>query len=101
MRRSITKAMDLIAFDAAVLADLATHAAVAIESQRTRRQLTETRDRLVDDAASATPLIGKHPAIENVRQSAAKVAKTDLTVLVLGQERDRQGSPRATHSFRK
>jgi transcriptional regulator with GAF, ATPase, and Fis domain len=73
------------AFDAAVLADLATHAAVAIESQRTRRQLTETRDRLVDDAASAAPLIGEHPSIEDVRRSAAKVAKTDLTVLVLGK----------------
>ncbi len=73
------------AFDAAILADLATHAAVAIEAQRTRRKLTETRDRLVDDAASTTQLIGNHPSIENVRQSAAKVAKTDLSVLVLGK----------------
>lgn len=72
------------AFDAAVLADLATHAAVAIESLRTRRSLTETRDRLVDDAASSTPLIGQHHSVESVRQSAAKVAKTDLSVLVLG-----------------
>jgi DNA-binding NtrC family response regulator len=30
-------------------------------------------------------LIGDDPAIENVRQNAAKVAKTDLTVLVLGK----------------
>jgi DNA-binding NtrC family response regulator len=86
------------AFDAAILADLATHAAVAIEAQRTRRQLTETRDRLVDDAASATRLIGDDPAIENVRQNAAKVAKTDLTVLVLGKngtgkEGDRRSGP--------
>jgi DNA-binding NtrC family response regulator len=73
------------AFDAAILADLATHAAVAIEAQRTRRQLTETRDRLVDDAASATQLIGEDSAIEGVRQSAAKVARTDLSVLVLGR----------------
>ncbi len=72
------------AYDAAILSDLSTHAAVAIEAQRTRRKLTETRDRLVDDAASTTQLIGNHSAIENVRQSAAKVAKTDLTVLVLG-----------------
>ncbi len=73
------------AFDVAVLADLASHAAVAIESQRKRRSLTESRDRLVDDAASATQLIGRHPAIDAVRQSAAKVAKTDLTVLILGK----------------
>lgn len=76
---------DFDELDAALLADLATHAAVAIESLRTRRRLTETRDRLVDDAASASPLVGQHPSIENVRTSAAKVAKTDLTVLVLGK----------------
>jgi DNA-binding NtrC family response regulator len=72
-------------FDAAILADLATHAAVAIEAQRARHKLTETRDRLVDDAASATHLIGNHPSIVSVRASATKVAKTDLTVLVLGK----------------
>ncbi len=73
------------AFDAALLADLATHAAVAIEALRTRKSLTASRDRLVDDAASATKLIGDHPAVRAVRESADKVAKTDLTVLVLGQ----------------
>lgn len=73
------------AYDAAVLADLAAHAAVAIESQRKRKTLTESRDRLVDDAASASQLIGDHPAVESVRQRAAKVAATDLSVLVLGK----------------
>ncbi len=73
------------AFDAALLADLARHAAVAIEAQRTRKSLTRSRDWLVDDARSATRLIGDHPAIQAVRDSADKVAKTDLTVLILGQ----------------
>ena len=73
------------ASDVAVLADLATHAAVAIEGLRTRRTLTESRDRLVDDAASATKLVGSHPTIEAVRHSAAKVAKTDLSVWSLGK----------------
>ena len=73
------------AFDAAVLADLATHAAVAIEALRTRKSLTASRDRLVDDAASAIQLIGDHPAVQAIRDSAEKVAKTDLTVLILGQ----------------
>ncbi len=72
------------AMDARLLTDLATHAAVAIESQRTRRSLTETRDRLVEDAASSTPLIGSDAGIAAVRQSAQKVAGTDLTVLILG-----------------
>ncbi|MGB7345848.1 MAG: sigma-54-dependent Fis family transcriptional regulator [Pirellulaceae bacterium] len=73
------------AFDAAVLSDLATHASVAIEGLRTRRSLTQSRDRLVDDAASATKLIGDHPSIQSVRQNAGKVAKTDLSVLILGK----------------
>lgn len=72
------------AFDAAVLADLTTHASVAIESLRARRQLTETCDRLVNDAASAATLIGDHPSMIAIRKSATKVAGTDLSVLVLG-----------------
>lgn len=71
--------------DARLLADLATHAAVAIESLRTRKRLTQDRDRLVNDAASSTQLIGDHPSVTNVRKSASKVAKTDLSVLVLGR----------------
>ena len=71
--------------DAVVLGDLATHAAVAIQSLKTRKKLSETCDRLVEDAASATPLIGEHPSIAKIRKTSAKVAKTDLTVLVLGQ----------------
>lgn len=71
--------------DAVLLADLAMHAAVAIESLRTRKRLVESRDRLVDDAASSTPLIGEHASVKNVRDSASKVARTDLTVLVLGK----------------
>jgi DNA-binding NtrC family response regulator len=73
------------ASDAEVLADLATHAAVAIQAQRTRKHLTETRDRLVEDAAATTHLIGTDSKIEAVRRTAAKVAKTDLTVMVLGK----------------
>ena len=71
--------------DVAALADLSLHASVAIESQRARRSLTESRDRLVDDAASATQLIGQHQSMEIVRRDATKVAGTDLNVLVLGK----------------
>lgn len=70
---------------AAVLHDLATHAAVAIESLQERQRLTENRDRLVADASSAAPLIGRHDSIEAVRQRARKIATTDLSVLILGQ----------------
>jgi DNA-binding NtrC family response regulator len=63
---------------------LATHAAVAIQAQRAQKTLTESRDRLVRDAAQSTPLIGEHPSVISVRDSGTKVAKTDLTVLILG-----------------
>jgi DNA-binding NtrC family response regulator len=72
-------------FDAVVLNDLTTHASAAIESLRKRKSLTATRDRLVDDAASSTPLIGIHESINEVRKRAAKIAKTDLSVLILGK----------------
>lgn len=70
--------------DAIVLTDLATHAAVAIETLRSQQSLTVSRDRLVQDAAGQSPLIGQHPAIEAIRQTAQRVAKTELSVLVLG-----------------
>ncbi|MEO1526990.1 MAG: sigma-54-dependent Fis family transcriptional regulator [Planctomycetota bacterium] len=70
--------------DALLLTDLSLHASVAIEAHRTQKSLTESRDRLVRDAASSSPLIGDHPEIELVRQSASKVAKTELTVLIRG-----------------
>ena len=70
--------------DALLLTDLALHASVAIEAHRAQKSLTESRDRLVRDAASSSPLIGDHHEIEMVRQSATKVAKTELTVLVRG-----------------
>ena len=73
------------AYDATVLSDLATHAAVAIQSLKTRKKLAETCDRLVEDAASASPLIGEHPSITKIRKTSSKVAKTDLSVLVLGK----------------
>ena len=73
------------ACDAIVLRDLATHAAVAIQSLKTRKKLVETCDRLVEDAASASPLIGEHPSIAKIRKTSSKVAKTDLSVLVLGK----------------
>jgi len=69
---------------AVVLGDLARHAAVAIQSQKVRRALTLTRDRLVDDAAASSPLIGNHPTMLAIKETARKVAATDLGVLIRG-----------------
>ena len=71
--------------DSFLLADLATYSSAAIESLQTRKRLTKDRDRLVEDAATASPLIGKHPTINAVRESALKVANTALSVLILGK----------------
>jgi transcriptional regulator with GAF, ATPase, and Fis domain len=68
----------------AVLSDLALHAAIAIESHQTQRNLVQSRDRLVQDAASNSPLIGNHSSIDAIRETARKVAKTELSVLILG-----------------
>ncbi|TWT94993.1 sigma-54-dependent Fis family transcriptional regulator [Neorhodopirellula pilleata] len=75
-------------FDAAdvrTLSELAVHAAVAIDTQRTRANLTRTRDRLVSQAADSNRLIGEHDSIRDVRTNATKVAPTDLSVLILGK----------------
>lgn len=75
-------------FDAAdvrTLSELAVHAAVAIDTQRTRANLTRTRDRLVSQAADSNRLIGEHDSIRDVRTNATKVAPTDLSVLILGE----------------
>jgi len=69
---------------ASVLEDLARHAAVAIETHKVRRDLTATRDRLVEDAAASSPLIGGHSSILSIKKTARKVAGTDLGVLIRG-----------------
>lgn len=69
---------------AVLLKDIARHASVAIETHKVRRALTTTRDRLVDDAAASSPFIGTHPSIVAMKQTAQKVAGTDLGVLIRG-----------------
>lgn len=73
------------AADARTLSELARHAVVAIESQRTRSHLTRTCDRLVTQAAESNPLIGNHESIRELRKQVTKVAATELSVLILGQ----------------
>lgn len=71
--------------DAHTLSELALHAVVAIDSQRTRVQLARTCDRLVTQAAQSNPLIGEHELIRDLRKQATKVAATELSVLILGK----------------
>ena len=73
------------AIDVQTLQELALHAAAAIRSQGDRRQLAQTADRLISDAAADASMIGEHPSIEAVRQRVAKVAATELSVLIRGE----------------
>ncbi len=71
--------------DAAQLADLARHAAIAIQGTETRQRLMSSRDRLLHDAASSIQVIGNCPAVSTLRDTVARVARTDLAVLALGE----------------
>lgn len=71
--------------DLDTLTELSRHAAAAIRGVQTRQRLTQTRDRLIEDVAANFPLIGDSPAIRVLRDSIARVAPTDLAVLLLGE----------------
>jgi len=71
--------------DIARLTDLARHAAAAILGAQTRQRLTQTRDRLISDAASTYQVIGNSPAIRALRDTISRVAPTELAVLALGE----------------
>lgn len=67
------------------MAELATQAAAAIRSTQTKQTLTENRDRLLDSVAESARVIGEHPKIAVVRETVRRVADTDLSVLILGE----------------
>jgi transcriptional regulator with GAF, ATPase, and Fis domain len=71
--------------DISRLVGLARHATPALLGAQTRQRLTQTRDRLLSDAASTYQVIGQSPAIVNLRETIARVAPTELAVLVLGE----------------
>ncbi|MFV2066401.1 MAG: sigma 54-interacting transcriptional regulator [Pirellulales bacterium] len=67
------------------LTELAKHAAVALENTRQLEDLVATRRALVEQASSEVQLIGASAAIEVVRSTVARVAPTDLAILILGE----------------
>ena len=71
--------------DLEILDALARHAATALQSQRRRESLVNSRDRLVDDAANATPLLGSSPAMTAIRKQVAKIAPTGMSVMIRGE----------------
>ncbi len=71
--------------DEAFLCELARHAAAALENSQRIDELMRTRDRLVQSATASMQLVGNCSQVESLRQTIARVAPTDLAVLLLGE----------------
>ncbi|MEZ6071816.1 MAG: sigma-54-dependent Fis family transcriptional regulator [Pirellulales bacterium] len=71
--------------DEAMLTELASHAAVALENAQQRDHLLRARRHVTEEAAQGVRLIGECPAIVALRSTVARVADTDLAVLILGE----------------
>lgn len=71
--------------DEKFLSELARHASAAVENTQHIASLTETRDRLVKSASDTLQVVGKCAQIDALRDTVARVAPTELAVLVLGE----------------
>ncbi len=71
--------------DTLALAELAAQAAVALENSQEFERLAKARDQFADQAAGQVRLIGQCPAVEALRSTIARVADTELAILVLGE----------------
>lgn len=94
--------------DLEALADLCLPAAAAVQHSRERDQLLRSNQQLTERVTSQTTIIGESPAMTALRGTIARLAATDLPVLILGesgsgkevaaQALHYQG-PRAAHPF--
>jgi transcriptional regulator with GAF, ATPase, and Fis domain len=67
------------------LIELASHAAVALENTQQFTELLERHEKLVEQAAQDTLLVGESPPIHAIRNTIRRIADTDLAVLLLGE----------------
>jgi len=67
------------------LVEIAHHAAIALENTQEWDQLLAARRNVADQAEQRVRLIGECPAIQALRSTIEKVADTELSVLILGQ----------------
>ncbi|MFO0788351.1 MAG: sigma-54-dependent Fis family transcriptional regulator [Pirellulales bacterium] len=67
------------------LTELASYASVALENTQQFAELLEQHEKLVEQAAQDTLLVGESAAIQAVRSTARRIADTDLAVLILGE----------------
>jgi Nif-specific regulatory protein len=58
---------------------------VALENTQQFAELLERHEKLVEQAAQDTLLVGEAPAIQSIRNTVRRIADTDLAVLLLGE----------------
>ncbi len=71
--------------DQEALAELAAHAAVAIDNSQHVEHLKTTQRQMADQAAEKVQLIGDSPAMQALKETVHRVADTELAVLTLGE----------------
>lgn len=71
--------------DETALAELAAHATVAIDNTQHVEQLVTSRRNVAEVAAGQVQLIGECPEIEKLKSTIARVANTELVVLITGE----------------
>ncbi|MEM9409577.1 MAG: sigma-54-dependent Fis family transcriptional regulator [Planctomycetota bacterium] len=71
--------------DQTALAELAAHAAVAIETTKHVEQLETTTKVVADEAADQVQLIGECGQIDDLKKTIERVAHTDLAILITGE----------------
>jgi transcriptional regulator with GAF, ATPase, and Fis domain len=67
------------------LVELAAYAAIALENTQQFADLVARHEKLVEQAAQDTSLVGESPSIAAVRATVGRVANTDLAILILGE----------------
>jgi Nif-specific regulatory protein len=84
--------------DAETLTALAAQAVAAIRNVREREELLRANAEHEDQARRGARIVGESPAIQALRDTVARVARTDLPVLILGESGSgKEVVARATH----
>jgi Nif-specific regulatory protein len=67
------------------LVELAGYAAVALENTKHFEELLSRHERLIEQAAMESPMVGESPVIRALRSTVGRIADTDLAILILGE----------------
>lgn len=71
--------------DEEMLAEIAAFAAAALENAQEHQTLAASHAQMLSEVAGEVELVGVSPAIATIRSLIGRIADTDLTVLILGE----------------